>query len=306
MAQPAAAFPVSFIPGPECAPCLDGLARAVLAGCGLLPGAAKTGPLAARLDEVVADGLARGHSPALIASRFLALARQESGVDDPFAAKKCQDMAAARRAAAGLGPLPASLAAVARAAILGNALDHFTGPGQDGPWRGGLGRLSLGVDDLAQAEALLRPGALVAILADNCGEQAFDRPLVGHLLGRGCQVVYVVKSAPAQNDLTLDDLRRAGEDYGLGRIVGTGSAQVGLDPRDVSAEIGALLARADLVIAKGMGHYETLRPAAGLWPHGGPPRPLLLLFLAKCAPVARSLDLAPGQGVALLIPPAEA
>ena len=287
------------IPGPECTACLNRLVAATLDGCsqeGPAPG-----EFAKDMGKIVAHGLAARETPAVIATRFLALARQHSGVDDPFAAKKDHDFAAAAKAAAALGELPDTLAARVRAAILGNAFDHFFIANQAEIWGRGLD-LDMGVDDLAMAEELLAPGALVAILSDNCGEQSFDRFLVEHLEGRGCRVAYVVKSGPAQNDLTLDDLRRMGQGHGLGMVIGSGTEQVGLDPTDTPDELGRFLDACDLVIAKGMGHFETMGPQAGLWPGGKVRWPLLILFLAKCEPVARSLGLEPGQGVARFIP----
>jgi uncharacterized protein with ATP-grasp and redox domains len=49
-----------------------------------------------------------------------------------------------------------------------------------------------------------------------------------------------------------------------------------------------------------MGHFETLRRVAGLEDGVKPPWPILFLFLVKCPPVARSLGLEMGKGVALL------
>lgn len=300
MADFARKIQVRQIPGPECTACLGRLVRATLDGCasgGELPGG-----LLEAMDRIVADGLANQETPAVIATRFLALARQRSGVDDPFEAKKEHDFATAAQAAQALGDLPDTLEARVKAAILGNAFDHFFVADQQSIWGRGLG-LELAVNDLAEAEKHLSPGALVAILADNCGEQSFDRLLVEHLERRGCRVAYVVKSGPAQNDLCLDDLRRTGQGHGLGMVVGSSTEQVGLDPSDTPDELARFLDACDLVIAKGMGHFETMGPQAGLWPGGRVRWPVLMLFLAKCAPVAGSLSLEKGSGVARFIQP---
>lgn len=285
------------IPGPDCPACLERLAQQALNGGGLPEAEAAT--LREDMLALVRAGLAVGRSPALIASDFFALARKRLPECDPFAAKKAADFAAARRAAAGLGPLPDCFADRARAAVLGNAIDHFFLAHTGELWGGGDG-LRLGIDHLAQAEARLQPGGRVVILADNCGEQSFDRLLVEHLLGRGCTVDYVIKAGPVQNDLCLADLVAAGEEHGLGRVLDLAPAAVGLDPESVPAELRERLDMADLVIAKGMGHFETLASAAGVF--GGQDRlgwPLLMLFLAKCDTIAHSLGLKRGQGAAL-------
>jgi uncharacterized protein with ATP-grasp and redox domains len=287
------------IPGPDCAACLEGLVEATLAGSRLEHPAREV--LRAEMTALTRRGLAQGRAPAHIANDFFALARRRSGVADPFGEKKAADFIAARRAAAALGDLPDNFAIRARAAILGNALDHFFLSDTGRLWGEGA-ELDLGRDELAQAEARLGPGSQVVVLADNCGEQSFDRLVVEHLEGRGCRVSYVVKSGPAQNDLTLPDLQAAGEAHGLGDILPWSPQGVGLDPGAMPPRLTGLLGRADLVIAKGMGHYETLALAGGLLVRGRAPWPLLLLFLAKCATIAASAGVAKSQGVALYLP----
>ncbi len=291
---------LNAIPGPDCPVCLARLAEQTVAGCGLdaLPAA----ELSARMMALMERGLRAGTIPAAIASEFFALARQASGVEDPFHAKKQDDFMAAREAAGALGEVEDSFTARAKAAILGNAIEHFFLADTEALWQQGA-ELELGIDHLARAGALLRPGGRVVILADNCGEQSFDRLLAEHLEGRDCTVDYVVKTGPVQNDLCMVDLEAAGESYGLGRLLGLAPRAVGLDPEVIPAKLAALLDQADLVIAKGMGHYETLAAAAGVF--GGNNRlgwPVLFLFLAKCATVAASAGAERGQGVALLAP----
>lgn len=285
------------IPGPECKACLEGLAARAMDGAGLRGGVRVQ--VQQGINKDIAQGLADGKAPALIATRFLAEIRGASGVDDPFASHKAADMQAAGAAARALKGWERSWARACRAAIVGNALDFFE-IGQPKRLIAQARALGLGVDHLKEAERLLYPGGRVVILADNCGEQAFDRILVAHLEARGMSVSYAVKSGPVQNDLTITDLKRFGEDWGLGEIVPTGTEQVGLDPRRVPPALEGLLERAAVVIAKGMGHYETLRRGSGLWPGGRVRWNILFLLMAKCSPVARSLGVAKGSGVALL------
>lgn len=285
-------------PGAECPTCLERLAQQTLAGLDLEPG--DEAALREEINAITQRGLARGEAPAFIASEFFAWARERTHGMDPFVAKKAADFAAAREAVARLGPAPNTFAARAKLAILGNALDHFFLAEVDRLWERGTG-LELGRDDLALAETCLSPGARVVILADNCGEQAFDRMLAQHLLGRGCEVHYVVKAGPVQNDLSLADLNAANENFGLGQVQGIAPPAVGLDPAAAPEELRDLLAGADLVVAKGMGHFETLGLARGMLAAGEAPWPLLLLFLAKCAAVARRAGVEKGQGVALFL-----
>ncbi|MBU4276592.1 MAG: DUF89 family protein [Proteobacteria bacterium] len=287
------------IPGEECTACLERLGEQALAGLMLDP--ADLAELRRGIERITRRGLAQGEAPAFIASEFFAYVRERTDGADPFAAKKAVDFAAARQASSRLEGAPDTFAARARLAVLGNALDHFFLADTSRLWEQGVG-LELGRDDLALAEARLTPGARVVILADNCGEQAFDRMLAQHLLGRGCEVHYVVKAGPVQNDLSLADLNAANENFGLGQVHGTAPAAVGLDPEAAPEELRELLAGAALVVAKGMGHFETLGLGRGMLEAGRAPWPLLMLFLAKCEGVARWAGVQKGQGVALYLP----
>lgn len=287
------------IPGTECPACLERLGEQALAG--LLLESAELAELRLGIERITRRGLAQGEAPAFIASEFFAYVRQRTNGADPFAAKKAADFAAARLASARLEGAPDTFAARARLAVLGNALDHFFLADTSRLWEQGSG-LDLGRDDLALAEERLTLGARVVILADNCGEQAFDRMLAQHLLWRGCEVHYVVKSGPVQNDLSLADLNAANENFGLGRVWGIAPPAVGLDPEATPDELRELLAGATLVVAKGMGHFETLGLGRGMLAAGRAPWPLLMLFLAKCEAVARRAGVKKGQGVALFLP----
>ena len=290
---------MSHIPGKECPACLERLAEQALNGLGLEHD--QEAELRKGMGRITARGLAQDQAPAFIASEFFAYVRERTKGADPFAAKKQADFASARQTVQGLGEAPDTFAYRARLAIMGNALDHFFLADTSRLWEQG-GGLELGRDDLVQAEAQLSPGARVVILADNCGEQAFDRLLASHLLGRGCEVHYVVKAGPVQNDLSLPDLEAAGENFGLGTVQGIAPPAVGLDPEAAPHELRELLAGAALVVAKGMGHFETLALGRDMLAAGRAPWPLLMLFLAKCDGVARRAGVEKGQGVALFLP----
>lgn len=132
----------------------------------------------------------------------------------------------------------------------------------------------------------------VMFLADNAGECYFDEPLVKEL-SQLMQVTYVVKSAPAQNDLTEEDLLLSGIYHRLGARILKSADTAGTDMQLVSDEFRREFAAADLVLAKGMGNWETLSelPPSGKVFH---------LLVAKCAPVARSVGVPPGSYVAML------
>jgi uncharacterized protein with ATP-grasp and redox domains len=125
------------------------------------------------------------------------------------------------------------------------------------------------------------PPGLILYLADNAGEQFFDRPLVSSLRRRGWRVVYAVKAGPIQNDLTLADLEASGLRDALEPVVDTGARTVGLELHGVSPGFRELYGAARLIVAKGMGHFETMSRLSD-------PR-VWFLLQAKCNPVARAL-----------------
>ena len=134
----------------------------------------------------------------------------------------------------------------------------FSGTKRQWPGRCWPG-LSSGSPDLPDfRQDLAGPPGLLLYLADNAGEQFFDRPLVSFLRRQGWQVLYVVKGGPIQNDLTREDLQASGLDRLLEPVVDTGACTVGLDLAAVSPGFHGLYDTAQLILAKGMGHFETM------------------------------------------------
>ena len=75
------------------------------------------------------------------------------------------------------------------------------------------------------------------------------------------------------------------------QVVSTGAEMVGLMLSYASEEFKKLYFSADVVVAKGMGHFETLGNEPG--------REIFLLLCAKCVPVARALGVSLNAYVAL-------
>lgn len=148
------------------------------------------------------------------------------------------------------------------------------------------------INDIAKLEWELEGVKSILYLADNAGEVPFDLPLVNRL-GGCAPVTYVVKESPVQDDITLADVERFGMVKELPRVITTGTDTPGVDMDMASSEFKAEFEAADLVLAKGMGYWETLSelPAQGKVFH---------LLKAKCRPVANSLHVALNSYVAFL------
>ena len=79
-----------------------------------------------------------------------------------------------------------------------------------------------------------------------------------YLRRQGWQVFYVVKAGPIQNDLTLADLEASGLRDALEPVVDTGARTVGLQLHEASPGFRELYETARLIVAKGMGRFETM------------------------------------------------
>ncbi len=272
---------------PECRPCLERLVE-------LTVELATDDPRLRREahDEalaIISREFAPGAIPALIANKFHLAIQEASGNPDPFTRRKASETAYLARMYARVAPgYPANLTSLIKLAAVGNALDFFRGRVE--MTRDILADVDLGVADFPSLEKRLSgPPGLMLYLADNAGEQFFDRPLLEYLRGLGWQVLYVIKGGPIQNDLTREDLEASGVGAALLPVVESGARTVGLVLNEVSPQFLRLYSQAQIIIAKGMGHFETLSRTRD-------PR-LFFLLQAKCRPVAQALGVPRGTFV---------
>ena len=264
---------------PECYPCLERLVKLAVDLATPDPEVRRQALKNARrrLDqEFGPDAI-----PATIANRLLRIIHHLSGNHDPFAARKAAATAGAARIHQRLAPTYGDdLESLLRLAAAGNAIDFFRGEAEVA--RAMLARVEFGIADVPEFRRELEaPPGLLLYLADNAGEQFFDRPLVSSLRRRGWRVLYTVKAGPIQNDLTLADLESSGLRVALEPVVDTGARTVGLELHGVSPGFRDLYESARLIVAKGMGHFETMS-------HLADPR-VWFLLQAKCSPVAQAL-----------------
>jgi len=128
---------------------------------------------------------------------------------------------------------------------------------------------------------------LVVYLGDNSGEIILDKLLIETIkerkIRRGerndLEIAFVVRSLPTLNDATLSEAKMVGLDRIMpvlengidGPLPGTITARC-------SSEVRDLLQRADLVISKGGGNFDTLEEERHL------KRDTTFLLLSKCTP----------------------
>lgn len=259
-----------------CRPCLERLARQAMdLAC---PGQEEGQTLVLKwLEELYAPEL----PPPLIASRLHLKVKAHCQNPDPYLPLKEKEMAVARRLARELRPhYQGGLADLLSFSLLGNAIDFFRPPEEiEAAFREGV-RLS--VDHRSAVLKALEEARVVLYLTDNAGEVFFDLPLLEALAQKGLKVYYAVKPEPLQNDLCLDDLKRLGLSLPV-EVVSTGAKIVGLLLEEASPAFRELYQEADLIFAKGMGHFETLS-------HGPRLERLVFMLCAKCVPVSTALE----------------
>ena len=227
----------------------------------------------------------------VIATKIHKIVREMTHNPDPYRAMKKREMTLARESYPQLRPrYKDTLQGCLKLAAAANAIDFFREP--DSIKEDIRKPVSFAVDDSEQFEAKLKNAGKVLYLADNAGELCFDLPLV-KWMKQFAQVIYVVKPSPVQDDLTLEDVRRSGLQGEFGKVISTGIASPGIVFSLASAQFKQEFESADLVFAKGMGHYEAL---SELSPEGK----VFYCLKAKCQPVAKSLGVPINSYVAML------
>ena len=233
----------------------------------------------------------------VIATKIHKVIREVTNNPDPYKAMKEKELMLAKELYAEVS-LPAKQGNLCRdelgyylkLAAAANAIDFFREPGLI---KEDLRKpVSFSIDDSEQFAAKLKDADKVLYLADNAGELYFDLPLV-KWMKQFARVIYVVKPSPVQNDATLEDVRKAGLESEFGKVMTTGVASPGIVFSLASPEFRQEFESADLIFAKGMGHYEALSelPANGRF---------FYCLMAKCQPVANSLGVPIKSYVAML------
>ena len=227
----------------------------------------------------------------VVATKIHDAIKEVTGNTDPYRAMKEKEMVIAREVYTEIVPqYNDDLEDCVKLAAAANAIDFFKEP--DEVMEDMRRPVSFAIDDSYCLEEKLRNSSKVLYLADNAGEIYFDLLLLNKMR-RFADVTYVIKPAPVQNDITMEDVRRVGLEDKFGRIITTGIASPGIIFDLASEEFKGEFESADLIFAKGMGYYESLSELA----HKGR---VFYCLMAKCKAVARSLEVPVNSYVAML------
>jgi uncharacterized protein with ATP-grasp and redox domains len=150
----------------------------------------------------------------------------------------------------------------------------------------------LAIDESRQLFELvvgLPPQARILYLADNSGEIVYDSLVIRGLAALGLQITVAVKERPIINDALLADALACGlERYA--RIISNGTACPGTPLGACAPEFLQEFGRADLVISKGQGNFETLSEELA-----GMKAEIFFLLTVKCPVVGAHLAALTGR-----------
>jgi uncharacterized protein with ATP-grasp and redox domains len=131
-------------------------------------------------------------------------------------------------------------------------------------------------------EAVARAGDIL-YLGDNAGEIVFDRLLIEQMPRE--KVTFVVRGGPILNDALMEDARIAGI-TDLVEVIDNGSDAPGTILETCSEPFRRRFERADLIVAKGQGNFESFPEIE---------KHVFFLFWPKCAVLSQHLGCEMGR-----------
>jgi uncharacterized protein with ATP-grasp and redox domains len=265
-----------------CYGCLKGLVEKTVALSG------GDGVVCSSLIDLLDELWEEGGTPPHMANTLLRRIKEVTGVHDPFEPIKKQELQRAVEAAKRLDNLfPPTLEGALKFSAFGNSTDFFV---QEGFSAEGF-RFVASMDKIEE-EIYIR-GKEVLLLGDNIGDFFFDMKLLQCLAGIGKRVYYAVREHPVQNDLSMKDVSAFGLTGLFEGIISTGTDEVGIQRSHFEGVMKDLWEGDGLVIAKGMGNYETISSFHD-------ERPVMHVMKIKCAPVGNTLNQSMGTYIAIL------
>jgi len=273
----------------ECIPCFVRQAAEAVELC--VPDISRRERFLRRLLNEIA-GLDWKGTPPVIGQHLHRLIRKETGQIDPYRQIKER----MNRIALDLLPALADTArrqsdpreAFVRLAIAGNLLDSGAKTGitaEELPkhlqaiWERPL------VGNVADLFRAASAAHCILYLADNAGEIVFDRLLIETLPAE--KITVAVRGTPVINDATMEDAATAGIPE-IAPVISNGSDAPGTILAECSEDFRYWFDRADFVISKGQGNYETLSDTR---------KDIFFLLTVKCPIIAAHIGAPTGSMV---------
>ena len=114
--------------------------------------------------------------------------------------------------------------------------------------------------EFKQFEKELKSARKMVFLSDNCGEVVLDKLLIKAICSRfpDLSVEVIVRGLPVLNDATMEDAKQVRLDD-IASVSDNGTAIAGTCLDRISPEARQKIEKADVILAKGQGNFETLR-----------------------------------------------
>lgn len=136
------------------------------------------------------------------------------------------------------------------------------------------------IDDFPLFEQELKKAKEMVVIGDNAGEHIFDKLLIETIKKHyNIKIHYFVRGKPIINDVTKNEAAFLAD---CANIIDTGVQTPGYDLKESNAKAKEIFDHADIVLAKGMGNFESLYQTAE--------RTVYFLFVVKCNVVAQIID----------------
>ncbi|MCX7966476.1 MAG: ARMT1-like domain-containing protein [Syntrophorhabdaceae bacterium] len=231
-------------------------------------------------------------TPPYIANKIFSLIKEKTNVLDPYREKKDKELSIARKATqAYYDHFGKDLEGVLKFSALGNSTDTFLDTVESDFLK--LHKIEFYAELEKIDEEINKQDRDVLFLGDNVFDFLFDMKLIRFLEDKGKKVFYAVKEAPIQNDLSMVDVFKYQFDRIFSNIISTGNDRVGIEKKDTRGRIKEFWDGDAIIIAKGMGNYETISE----FKDG---RKVIHIMKVKCSAVSEAISHPEGTYVALV------
>jgi uncharacterized protein with ATP-grasp and redox domains len=151
----------------------------------------------------------------------------------------------------------------------------------------------LALDQVDELRKLCENAEEILFLHDNAGEVVLDMILIREIKRLGPKVIAAVKGGPILNDATMVDAEEVHLGDYADEVIDTGAPAIGVNFDRNSKEFLDTFHSAEVIVAKGMGNFESLTEYE-------PKVPTVHIMRTKCNPVARHVGVPKNKNVVMI------
>lgn len=228
------------------------------------------------------------HSPPMIAKWVYALIAQILQKDDLYKKQKNEATIQAQIFLQKIKPLEKyyddKLLFALKTSVIGNVIDLAAQKEFDLETEfQSIYETKFAIDDFTNFKTKFAQAKSVLIIGDNAGEHVFDNYMIEifKMLDADKKYYFGARNNPIINDITYNEALNSELNDNC-TVINSGVDTPGLELHEANDEFLNLLSKTDIVIAKGMGNYESLAYKAG--------REVFHLMKVKCTVVAKDLQ----------------